>query len=105
MSKDEVDAVRKRSRAANNGPWVTDYGEMAKKTVFKRLSKWLPVTPELQEAIAKDDEEYQQAQDFRREGRVTAADLLKKGKPEDGETIDVPSEDVKDGEASVDSLI
>ena len=105
MSKDEVDAVRKRSRAANNGPWVTDYGEMAKKTVFKRLSKWLPVTPELQEAIAKDDEEYQQAQDFRREGRVTAADLLKKGKPEDSEAIDVPSEDVKDGEASVDSLI
>lgn len=59
MSKAEVDAVRKRSRASNNGPWVTDYDEMAKKTVFKRLTKWLPVTPELTAAVQKDDEEYE----------------------------------------------
>lgn len=58
MSKAEVDAVRSRSRSGNNGPWVTDYNEMAKKTVFKRLTKWLPVTPELVAAVQKDDEEY-----------------------------------------------
>lgn len=99
MSKAKVDAIRKRSRAANNGPWVTDYDEMAKKTVFKRLSKWLPVTPELQAAIAKDDEEYQagNSQDFNRAGRVAASDLLKKkGGAQEGEevideeVIDVP---------------
>lgn len=99
MSKAEVDAVRKRSRAGNNGPWVTDYNEMAKKTVFKRLTKWLPVTPELQDAVAKDDEEYQndKPNQFDRSARVTAKDLLGGKKPEEpegdaGETIDVPTE-------------
>lgn len=51
MSKDEVDAIRARSKTGNNGPWVTDYGEMAKKTVFKRHSKWLPLSPEIRDAV------------------------------------------------------
>lgn len=59
MSKDEIDAIRKRSKSPNNGPWVTDYDEMAKKTVFKRLSKWLPLSPELQKGIDIDNEEYE----------------------------------------------
>ena len=94
MSKHDVDEVRKRSRAGNNGPWVTDYNQMGRKTVFKRLSKWLPVTPELQDAIAKDDEEYKSSTQFDRSSRVTANDLLNpnKGK-EDGDVIDV-QEDV-----------
>lgn len=92
MSKDEVDAVRERSRAKNNGPWVTDYEEMAKKTVFKRLSKWLPVTPELQEAIEKDNEEYVHANEVRREARTTAADLL----GGDNEQEPVEAEEVED---------
>jgi len=54
MSKDEVDGIRKRSKAANNGPWVTDYNEMAKKTVFRRHAKWLPLSPELRDALDKD---------------------------------------------------
>lgn len=102
MSKAEVDGIRKRSRAGNNGPWVTDYDEMAKKTVFKRLTKWLPVTPELQDAVAKDDEEYQNDKpnqnQFDRSARVTAKDILggkKQEKPEEetGETIDVSPEE------------
>jgi len=97
MSKKEVDAVRARSRAASSGPWVTDYNEMAKKTVFKRLSKWLPVTPELTAAIQKDDEEYDAKPTvgkFDRTGRVLASDLLK-GKKDgegDGEVIDIPDD-------------
>lgn len=59
MSKDEIDAIRKRSKSPDNGPWVTDYDEMAKKTVFKRLSKWLPLSPELQKGIDIDNEEYE----------------------------------------------
>lgn len=58
MSKDEVDAIRKRSRSAGNGPWVTDYNEMAKKTVFKRLSKWLVLSPEIRDLVDADDAEY-----------------------------------------------
>src|SRR5574343_1289268 len=56
MSLDEVDAVRNRSRAGQSGPWVTDYNEMAKKTVFRRLSKWLPLSPEFRDALEADDE-------------------------------------------------
>lgn len=56
MTIDEVDVIRKRSRAGSNGPWATDYNEMAKKTVFRRLSKWLPLSPEFRDAIDHDDE-------------------------------------------------
>lgn len=31
LNKDEIDSVRKRSKSSDNGPWVTDYNEMAKK--------------------------------------------------------------------------
>ena len=55
LTTDEVDAVRRRSKAANNGPWVTDYAEMAKKTVFKRLCKWMPISAEIRNAIEMDD--------------------------------------------------
>ena len=51
MVKAEVDAIRKRSRASGSGPWVTDYDEMAKKTVVRRLSKYLPLSPELSQAL------------------------------------------------------
>lgn len=57
LSKDEVDSVRKRSRAGTSGPWVSDYNEMAKKTAFRRLSKWLPLSAEFRDAQERDDEE------------------------------------------------
>lgn len=56
LSKDEVEGIRKRSRAGNAGPWVSDWAEMAKKTAFRRLTKWLTLSPEIAEAIAKADE-------------------------------------------------
>lgn len=31
MSNDDVEAIRKRSRSGNSGPWITDRAEMAKK--------------------------------------------------------------------------
>jgi recombination protein RecT len=55
MSFDEIEAIRTRSKAAKSGPWVTDWPEMAKKTVFRRLTKWLPLSYEVQEAINIDD--------------------------------------------------
>ena len=57
MDRDEIEAVRKRSRAANDGPWVTDWNEMAKKTVFRRLSKWIPLSAELRESADYDEME------------------------------------------------
>lgn len=55
MTAQEVEAVRKRSKAANNGPWVTDYEAMAKKTVIRRAFPYLPVSVEAMNAAASDD--------------------------------------------------
>lgn len=38
----EVDLIRNRSGAKDDGPWATDTGEMWKKTVLRRLCKRLP---------------------------------------------------------------
>ena len=51
MSRAQVEAIRKRSKAGNNGPWVSDYEEMARKTVVRRLFKYLPVSVELAQAL------------------------------------------------------
>lgn len=56
LTKDEVDAIRKRSRSGSSGPWVTDYGEMAKKTSLRRLCKLLPLSSEIAEHIDKDND-------------------------------------------------
>lgn len=55
MSKLEVDKVKAQSKAANNGPWVSHYEEMAKKTVIRRLFKYLPVSIEMQQAVVLDE--------------------------------------------------
>lgn len=54
MSRDDIEAIRKRSRAGNSGPWMTDWNEMAKKTVFRRLAKWLPISPEYRDILDND---------------------------------------------------
>lgn len=61
MTKTEVDAIRRRSKAGNSGPWVTDYNEMAKKTVFRRASKWITLSPEVAEALEKEDAPFSSA--------------------------------------------
>jgi recombination protein RecT len=67
MSALEVEAIRKRSRSGGDGPWVTDWNEMAKKTVFRRASKWVPISSEKERiAFEVDDQDVI-------EGRVTKA--------------------------------
>lgn len=58
MSVEEVEKVRSVSRAGNSGPWVTWWGEMAKKTVIRRLCKRLPSSADLDQVIAHDNETY-----------------------------------------------
>lgn len=55
MSRADVDKVRSTSKAGTNGPWVTHFEEMAKKTVIRRLFKYLPVSIEIQQAITLDE--------------------------------------------------
>ena len=65
MTKSEVEAIRNRSNGYNyakkcgkDNPWITDFDEMAKKTVFRRVSKWLPLSPELVSAVEEDDKDF-----------------------------------------------
>lgn len=57
MAVAEIESIRARSRAGQAGPWVTDWAEMAKKTAFRRLSKWLPLSPEFRDATEADEDE------------------------------------------------
>ena len=55
MRADEVEAIHQRSKAKDNGPWVTDYFQMTKKTAVRRLCKFLPMSPEAVQAAVKGE--------------------------------------------------
>ncbi len=55
MWRKEIDGIRARAKAGRDGPWVTDFEMMARKTVFRRLAKMLPQSHELSQAIAIDE--------------------------------------------------
>lgn len=56
MTKDEIlNFAKKKSKSFNKGPWQTDFDEMAKKTVIKRLLKYAPVSIEMSKAISSDE--------------------------------------------------
>ncbi len=54
MTREEVEGIRRRSKAGQRGPWVSDFNEMAKKTVIRRHAKRLPLSAEFRDAIDKD---------------------------------------------------
>lgn len=55
MSLSDVDAIRGRSKSKDDGPWVTDYNEMGRKTVLRRLCKYLPISIEIADKIGDDE--------------------------------------------------
>lgn len=56
MSRDDVETfARKKSKAFNNGPWKTDFDEMSKKTVLKKVLKYAPLKTEFARAVASDE--------------------------------------------------
>lgn len=56
MSHDDVETfARKKSKAYSNGPWKTDFDEMAKKTVLKKVLKYAPLKTEFARAVASDE--------------------------------------------------
>ena len=56
MPKSEIDKRRGRSKAKNSGPWVTDYEEMACKTVIRHMFKYLPISIEIMKQVEYTDE-------------------------------------------------
>lgn len=64
MTVAEIERVRAVSRSKDAGPWKQWWDEMAKKTVIRRLSKYLPSSTdkdeEFQRAVQADDELYKE---------------------------------------------
>lgn len=65
LTKEEVNKIRDSSqgyqmaqRYGKDSPWTSEVGkyEMWKKTAFRRVSKWLPLSAEFRDAVAKEEE-------------------------------------------------
>jgi hypothetical protein len=56
MTVEDVEKVRAVSKAANSGPWVGWWDQMAKKTVIRRLAKVLPQSSDLDDFLRRGDE-------------------------------------------------
>ena len=56
MTRAQIDAVRDRGNS--NPVWESDFDEMARKTVVRRIAKYLPLSPDLGTALQQDDAAY-----------------------------------------------
>ena len=62
MWKDKIDEIRDTSEGykyakkfKKDTPWISHYDEMGRKTVLRRLFKYLPVSIEIQQAVTLDE--------------------------------------------------
>lgn len=95
MSVREIKAIQARSKSGKSGPWVTDFEEMAKKTVLRRASKMSPASIEDRMARALVLDEKAEAglpQNIDQEDESTVA-------ADSQDTSPTPGEDLSDPEA------
>lgn len=56
VDRGEIDAIRRRSRASSNGPWVTDFAAMCAKTAVRQLARWMPMDNAIKRQLELDAE-------------------------------------------------
>ncbi len=86
MSAEEVEEIRQGSPGRNADPWRKHWDEMARKTLIRRLAKYLPISVEFQDA-AFMDERFDAGIDQGNESLLAS---------EDDEIIDVKTQDTVD---------
>ena len=95
MSVDEIEAIKKRSKSPEYGPWVTDWEAMAKKVIIKRLCKYLPLSVDVQRGLAVDETTKVARKDMQDEEEIIyEADLTDWDKVITVETKEVPIKEV-----------
>ncbi len=71
MDVEDLDRIRQKSKAKDNGPWVTDTAEMRRKTVVKRALKYFSEDPAMVRALEIDDREYEEPEGLPTNGATT----------------------------------
>ena len=54
MRKDQINKIRRNSRSPDSGPWSQHTEEMWRKTVIRRICKYLPLTPKTTAVLEHD---------------------------------------------------
>lgn len=75
MTVADVEKVRAVSRSKNNGPWTQWWDEMARKTVIRRLSKYLPLSAE-DHRLMQDQAEETEFEELKRDAIAAAPQSL-----------------------------
>lgn len=111
MSIGQIHAIRDRSdgwKAFKAGkikstPWATDEGEMAKKTVLRRLLKRIPQSPELADAQSADDGQFSSGIEASVTPALTATQALQVEGPKAAQItiVDVPEPEPEPSEEPI----
>jgi len=59
MSHAQVELIRAKATGIGKHCWISDWGEMAKKTVIRRLSKRLPSSSDIDQVLQSDNVNYE----------------------------------------------
>lgn len=121
MTRGEILSIMARSKSRNKetgdmiGPWATDPIEMAKKCPVRRVAKVLPMSQELNDALARDDERtidvsarVEIPKTFappRHAARITTTEAPPDGNESTGDSGDAPPEEQPPQRTPIDDFV
>lgn len=97
MGIEEIKDIRARSKSPDEGPWVTDFAAMCRKTVIRRGIKYLPLSVEKAKILEKALEHDFATDGITNEPQVSASDRAKV-LAEELADVPAPTGEVKEAE-------